>query len=343
LSPRDGFQLRTGDLLQTPSNGTAVVQYLGEPTRLDLAAGTRLRFQKSRHGKSLGLEAGEISVAAGHQATNAPMMLVTPQAEARVVGTRFTLSARRFSTWLEVSEGGVALKRGPGGRKEPGSTSSELDSKPILVKSGEYAVVADGIPLEAHRVTERLNSANPLPLKIDWFSYYAQPSWYVHPPRIQQTQATNTARTFHLPAVAGSILLAGEISVDTAGTGPASEDGKFGFGIGLSSQSDYLLACVRQAAGQPVLAIVDVNLVPLAEVPVPAVIWSHCKVKYALERDFSGEAVVRAKVWSGADEPEAWQLSTTVKLRRASNTFELRLITLNSACTFDNVSAFFTE
>jgi hypothetical protein len=339
----EGFQLRVGDTLQTPPNGTATIQYLGEETALDLKAGTQLHFQKSRHGKRLNLEAGEISVAAGHQPTNAPMVLLTPQAEARVVGTRFQLAARRFSTWLEVSEGGVVFKSNLSGSNRQQVANSKSESEQVLVKSGEYAVVADGIPLKVDQVTDQLNLAHPLPIKIDWFSYYGQPNWYIHPPYVQQIQPASTSRTFQLPATKGSLLVTGKVTINSVRRALTLANGDVGFAIGLSAGSDYLLACIQRKNGQPVLEIADLNMVPLAEIPVFVSSWPACRVKFALERGFAQQAVVRAKVWSEAGEPEAWQLSTTIKLHGLSDVFELRLMTLNSACTFENVSAFLIE
>jgi len=354
LTCYEGFQLKVGDMVRTPTNGTAVIQYLGEPTTLALRSGTQLRFLNSKHGKRLSLEAGEIAVVAGHQPTNAPMILTTPQAEARVVGTRFQLAARRFSTWLEVSEGGVAFKR-----TGPSDASAKSGANEVLVKSGEYAVVAYGIPLETYPVTDQLNLRQPLPVKIGWFSYYGEPNWYVHPPYVQQTLPANISRTFQLPAIKGSILVAGAVAVNSVKRGLADEG--VGFGVGLSAGPDYFLACVQQKNGQPVLEIVDLDKIPLykgqpvleiaspdslvslAEIPLPASSWPACKVKFALERGAAQEAVLHAKAWTGAGEPQEWQLSTTVKLHGVSELFELRLATMSSACTFENTSAFLIE
>jgi len=356
----EGFQLKVGDTVQTPTNGTALIQYLGEPTTLALRPGTQLRVQNSKHGKHLNLEAGEIAVVAGHQPINAPMVLATPQAEARVVGTRFQLAARRFSTWLEVSEGGVAFKRNASAVSGPADANSKPESNQVLVKSGEYAVIADGIPLETYPVTDQFNLGHPLPVKIGWFSYYGEPNWYVHPPYVQQIQPASISRTFQLPPIKGSILVAGMATVNSVKPASALTDEGAGFGVGLSSGSDYFLACVRQKNGQLVLEIVDLNKVPLsngqpvldiagqemvslAEVPLPASFWPACKVKFALERRPAQAAVLRAKVWSGGNEPQEWQLSTPAKLHGLSEVFELRLMTLNSACSFENTSTFLIE
>jgi hypothetical protein len=65
------------------------------------------------------------------QAPGRPLLLTTPQAQATVVGTRFTLTVDRASTRLDVSEGGVRLSRVTGG-------------PPTLVTASHYAVIADG-------------------------------------------------------------------------------------------------------------------------------------------------------------------------------------------------------
>jgi hypothetical protein len=360
LTCYEGFQLRIGDVVQTPTNGTAVIQYLGEPTTLALRPGTQLRFLNPKHGKRLILESGEIAVVAGHQPTNAPMVLETQQAEARVVGTRFQLAARHFSTWLEVSEGGVAFQRNSSQGSGLAGSNSQPGPNQILVKTGEYAVVADGIPLETYAVTDQLNLDKPLPIKIGWFNYYGEPNWYVHPPQVQQIEPTSISRTFQLPAIKGSILVSGMATVNWVKRGSALADEGVGFGIGLSAGSDYFMACVRQKDGQRTLELVDLDQVPLykgqpilelaghdmvslAEVPLPPALWPTCKIKFALERGNSQEAVLRAKVWSGNAEPQEWQLSTTVQLHGLSDVFELRLATMNSACTFEDTSAFLIE
>lgn len=357
----EGFHLKKGDVVETPTNGMAVIQYLGEKTTLSLKPGTQLGFDGTKHGKHLNLTAGEIVVVAGKQPTNAPMIIATAQAQARVVGTRFQLAARRSSTWLQVSEGGVAFKRtaAEAGAGQPaGATSSEPNE--VLVKSGEYAVVADGIPLKTYEVTDALNLAHPLPIKIGWFSYYGKPNWYIRPPNVQQTEPTSITRTFQLPSTKGSIVIAGTISMDSMKSGTSSANGGAGFGLGLSAGADYFLARVQQKDGKPVLEIVDLAKVPLAngqpvldfseedmvslgEVPLSAAFWPECKVAFELDRGPEHQAMVRAKAWTGAVEPKDWQISAPVNLHEMSEFFELRLMTENSACTFKNTSTYLVE
>ena len=344
---QEGMQLRTGDMLQTTADATAVVQYLAEPTMLELRANTQLRFQKTSHGKHLNLKSGEIAVVAGHQPTNAPMIFVTPHAEARVVGTRFQLAARRFSTWLQVSEGGVAFQRiaSKGGAQE--GANLEAASQQVLVRTGEYAVISDGIPLKTLQVTNGLDLAHPLPMDIGWFSYYAKPSWYVHPPTVQHVTADTTSRTFLLPAVKGSLMVSGTAAINST-KNPLPADQDAGFALGVSVKSDLpgvdgYMACIHRHEGQTTLEIVDENFGTIATLPVSIPAGPACKLKLALERTPGRGAWVRAKAWIGADEPQEWQLEKQVTLRDPSEVFELRLMTENSACTFENTSAFLIE
>ena len=345
---REGMELRTGDLLRTAGEGSAVVQYLSEPTMLQLRANTQLLFQKTSRGKRLNLQAGEIAVVAGHQPTNAPMIFVTPHAEARVVGTRFQLAARRFSTWLQVSEGGVAFQKIADKGSAPAETGYSANPQEVLVRTGEYAVVSDGIPLKTLQVTNGLDLTHPLPIDIGWFSYYAKPSWYVHPPVVQQVKADTTSRTFQLPATKGSLLVSGTAVVNSEKTPLPAGGGEVGFALGVSVKSDLpgvdcYLACVRRQGGQSTLEIVDEDLATIASVPVSIPPGPACKLKLAFERRAGQSAIVRAKAWISSDEPDYWQLDKEVILRQPSEIFELRLTTVNSACTFEDTSAFLIE
>jgi len=344
---REGTQLRTGDQLQTTADATAVVQYQAEPTMLELRPNTRLRFQKTSHGKRLNLQSGEIAVVAGHQPTNAPMIFVTPHAEARVVGTRFQLADRQFSTWLQVSEGGVAFQRISSRSGSQEGVNVETGPKEVLVKTGEYAVVCDGIPLKAMAVTNGLDLDHPLPIDIGWFSYYAKPSWYVHPPVIQEVNADTTSRTFELPATRGSLLVSGVAVINSTKNPLLTGNDAVGFALGVSVKSDTpgvdcYLACIRRHQGKTTLEIVDENFGTIATVPVSIPPGPACQLKLALERTTGNTAWVRAKAWISA-EPQEWQLEKQVTLRMPSEVFELRLMTRNSACTFENTAAFLTE
>jgi hypothetical protein len=133
---QDGLQLLPGDLLRiSGSNGAAIV-YGKEKTRLALNDDTELKTLAWRKGKRFELRQGKLEAVVARQRPFGPMVLLTTQAEARVLGTKFTLAATTNETRLEVTEGRVKLTR----------TS---DGVAVKVAAGYHTVAANGVELAA--------------------------------------------------------------------------------------------------------------------------------------------------------------------------------------------------
>lgn len=81
-------------------------------------------------------QSGELIADVFRQPAGAPLVVTTPQAEAQVPGTRFTLRAERDKTRLEVAEGKVQLTR-------------TADRTTVEVAGEYYAVAAVGVELAA--------------------------------------------------------------------------------------------------------------------------------------------------------------------------------------------------
>ncbi len=118
-----------------------------EPPHLALvefADGTRIRLEgdsavdriTSDPAKRVVLRSGSLWVEAARQPAGRPMICETPQAEACVLGTVFSLKVDGESTRLEVREGKVRLTR-------------LRDRRSVVVLSGQYAVAAPGVELAA--------------------------------------------------------------------------------------------------------------------------------------------------------------------------------------------------
>jgi ferric-dicitrate binding protein FerR (iron transport regulator) len=122
-----GARLDAGQDVDT-NRGRLVLRY-DDGTRLDLGARTALRDLGSD--KTMTLLRGTLSADVTRQREGKSMIIRTPQAEAIVVGTRFTMAVRPESTRLEVSEGRVLLVR-------------LSDRKSAEVVSGHFAVAAPG-------------------------------------------------------------------------------------------------------------------------------------------------------------------------------------------------------
>ena len=129
ITPTPGTSLRDGDILRTSEGGTAVIGFAPEQTRITLLPGTELRLESLSHGKRFDLDLGKLEASVARQRPFRPMVVNTPQAEARVIGTQFTLTATTNSTRLDVIEGKVRFTR-------------ETDSKFVKVTTGHYAVAS---------------------------------------------------------------------------------------------------------------------------------------------------------------------------------------------------------
>jgi hypothetical protein len=106
-------------------------------TRLDVWAETTLDSVAEAEGQRVVLSRGRVSAQVAPQKAGRSMALVTPHAEARVLGTTLRILIEpgdAGSTRLEVTEGKVSLKR-------------LSDGKAVDVPSGHFAVAAAGIEL----------------------------------------------------------------------------------------------------------------------------------------------------------------------------------------------------
>jgi hypothetical protein len=128
-----GAHLRSGDVLRAPENVTATISFAPENTRIVIEPGTELKVTGLSHGKRFALGVGKLEASVARQRPFKPLVMTTAQAEARVVGTRFTLAVTTNATRLEVAEGKVRLKR--------------LNDGEVRVGGGNYAVAAPSYDL----------------------------------------------------------------------------------------------------------------------------------------------------------------------------------------------------
>jgi len=156
---QDNKDLSDGDALETVGlKSSAGIKYpdgslvlLNPETRVSKIYGTA-GGANEQPAKRFYVERGVISANVFKQPEGRPMTLLTSNAEATVIGTRFTLAAQPRQTRLEVTEGVVRLTR-------------LGDKRFVYVKAGEYAVVADGVELAA----KRLNPPRTFVMGVDFF------------------------------------------------------------------------------------------------------------------------------------------------------------------------------
>lgn len=137
---QSGHKLVSGDALETSGKtGQAVVEF-SDGTRLVLGADTLVDSIRLAEGKRVSLKQGVLAAQISRQPAGEPMIFLTAHAEARVVGTRLTLSATAASTRLEVREGKVKATR-----KDDGQSAE--------VGAGQFLQIAKGISMTPKPVT----------------------------------------------------------------------------------------------------------------------------------------------------------------------------------------------
>ena len=126
----NSFVLQAGDWVLTGEDGSAVVEFPGETTRIVLGAKAEFGVVTARPGKQLKLIAGTLTASVARQSASQPMLLRTPTARAEVLGTKFELSANKTATQLRVTEGRVLI-------------AQKDEESGVVVETAQTATVTD--------------------------------------------------------------------------------------------------------------------------------------------------------------------------------------------------------
>lgn len=169
-----GDRIRPGATVRTGSDPVARValRYL-DGTIVRLFGGTQGVLTEDKGAKRVRLDRGTLLASVMRQPEGREMTLATPNAVARVVGTRLTLSTRPGTTVLDVQEGKVDLTR-------------LQDNRTITVGGKQHAVVQHGIvfrsrdgnyqPSAVPAAAEPQNQVR-LPGEIEWPWGIAHDGW----------------------------------------------------------------------------------------------------------------------------------------------------------------------
>lgn len=137
---RPGAKLISGQGVRTVGPDSRAVLAYPDGTRLELGPDTAVReLTAGAGGKRLTLDQGELAAAVTRQPPGRPMIVGTPHAEARVLGTTLKLEVLRGKlewTRLDVTEGKVRLTR-------------RSDGRHVDVRRGQVAVAREGTRLAA--------------------------------------------------------------------------------------------------------------------------------------------------------------------------------------------------
>ncbi len=142
---RAGQDVVSGQGLEVAGREGFAVLKCADGSRIEVGPATRVREFRDEGGKKIVLDRGFLSADVAKQPAGRPMLVVTPHAEARVVGTRLVLWALADASRLEVREGRVKVTR-------------REDNASAEVGADEQAIVAKGTRLAARpaRVTDDL-------------------------------------------------------------------------------------------------------------------------------------------------------------------------------------------
>lgn len=136
VAPKAVAKLEGGrDLIEGDTVSGAAAVLWPDGTRVELSDGGQIRASGAR------VERGVVSAQVAKQPAGRLFSIATPNAEAVVLGTRFTLKIDGAGTILEVQEGKVRLKR---------------DSASVDVAAGQTATAAKGVTLAAKTMLRAL-------------------------------------------------------------------------------------------------------------------------------------------------------------------------------------------
>lgn len=141
---RDGQTILASQGVETGAGETSASLLFTDGTRVDLTPETRIDGLSIAEGKKIALAQGQVSVDAKKQPPGQPLLVTTPHAEVRVLGTKFTVVVKADGTRLEVQEGRVRMTRLP-------------DQASTDVAAGFFAVAAPG----TRPAAKRLAAPNP--------------------------------------------------------------------------------------------------------------------------------------------------------------------------------------
>ncbi|MBI2947766.1 MAG: FecR domain-containing protein [Verrucomicrobia bacterium] len=133
--------VKSGDQIQTSAQNGATVAYLKEATTLELHTGTRLRLERTNAAHRLELAVGAITAKVAPQPKGQPMLVLTPHAEAMVMGTEFLLTVNAQFSRLDVLDGTIQFV-------------NRDDGKSALVTGGFFAMAAKGVEMAARSLLE---------------------------------------------------------------------------------------------------------------------------------------------------------------------------------------------
>jgi hypothetical protein len=338
------LHLQPGDIVETGPGQSAVVEFAREGTRLELGGETRLGLLDWQRGKHFVLHRGKLEVVVARQPPGEPLAVATPQAEASVKGTKFSLSSQWDATWLKVLKGEVELR----------DKSADL-WQPVV--AGQFAVAAKDVELKARSIGQT-GLRVPVPMDPRVVSTGGDGAWEADGNTVRQSKISvlpDTKRPGPLDQnpfswfsrqipVAGNI----EVSVQARLDAVVEDPGPLGnshFGLTLIlDRKHFNFMCERNPIGEGMAKLYSfvIEGSPRLEggetdrrvsMPLSFQTGQTFQFKIRLTRLSEGQVQLQARVWPrGKPEPAVWQLDA---IRNAPPVQPLlEFDTRRCACTF---------
>ncbi len=338
------LHLQPGDIVETGPGQSAVVEFAREGTCLELKEQTRLGLSDFEKGKHFVLQRGRLEAVVAHQPAGEPLAVATPQAEASVKGTKFSLASQWEATWLKVMKGEVEMR----------SRSADL-FQPVV--AGQFAVAAKNLELKARPIGQS-GLRVPVPVDPRVVSTGGDGNWEVDENTVRQGKVSvlpdqkrsgprdpNPFSWFsrQIPVV-GNIELSLQARLDAVVEDPGPL-GNSHFGLTLIlDRKHFNFMCERNPAGEGVAKLYSfvIEGSPRLEggetdrrVSIPLLFQTGqtFQFKIRLARLTDGQVQLQARVWPrGKPEPAVWQLEAIRNAPPVQPLLEFG--TRHCACTF---------
>lgn len=185
---KTGAEIREGERLVLDFESTAEVRWIGQVARVDLEEFSDVRWLS---GTVCELKKGGLAADVVSRAGKAPLIFQTPEATARITGTRFSLHSDSNATQLRVREGQVRLEdRAERGKTEVGAGQFAAASDAVVPQTREWPGDGSGIGLLGgyyNHDYRHMDTASPAYERLDprirfnWARSAPTPVTIVHP------------------------------------------------------------------------------------------------------------------------------------------------------------------
>ncbi|MCM8541790.1 MAG: FecR domain-containing protein [Lentisphaeraceae bacterium] len=150
-----GVKIKSGDILES-KDGTCTFKYK-DKTTLRLEPNSRILISSQSSSKLVEIKKGSVYSSVTPQQPGSEMIIKTISGFAKILGTKFTITALNTSMKLDVIKGAVLLENNTGEK--------------AVVRDGEYAIARDNVPVEVLKTPVQSEIKEDEEKFYKWLSY----------------------------------------------------------------------------------------------------------------------------------------------------------------------------